>query len=137
MRVFVDANIFVALVNEKDSTHHKALKLMAKLAKHDPQLFTSSDIIKEAATIISQRIDHNSAIKFLNEIETGDIKMIFVDHQLHEEGLEEFKKQTSKNISCVDAISFVIMQKYDIPVVFTFDRDFRKKDTEILDAKSS
>ena len=126
MRVFIDANVFVALVNAKDSTHNKALGLMGKLQKENPQFFTSSDVVKEAATIISQKTDHASAVKFLNEMDMGDINVIFVDSELNGAGLEEFKLQTSKNISCVDAVSFVIVKKYNIDFAFTFDRDFKK-----------
>ena len=132
MKIFVDANIFVALANKNDSTHQRANKLLAKLEKENPQLFTSSDVVKEAATIISQRIDHKSAVKFLNEIESGDITIIFVDYDLNQKGLQEFGEQTSKNVSCVDAISFIIMEQFNMDYAFSFDRDFRKSTIKIL-----
>lgn len=132
MKIFVDANVFVALANKNDSTHQRANRLLARLEKENPKFFTSSDVVKEAATIISQRVAHKSAVSFLNEIEIGDITVIFVDFDLNKKGLQKFEEQASKNISCVDAISFIIIDQFNMDYAFTFDSDFRKSTIKIL-----
>src|SRR3989339_212520 len=83
-KVFIDTNVFVALRDETDSTHIKAIHLYEALKSDNTKFMTSSDVIAESLTVISKKLGKKSAIDFLDGIEVF-AKEIFIDENLHRE----------------------------------------------------
>lgn len=129
MKVFVDADAFVGLTIPTDAYHKTAVSLVKVLKDKKAQLFTSSDVLKEAATVISQKASHEAAIEFLRKITSGevDITVIFVNEKVNQRGVEIFIQQMSKNVSVFDCTSFAVMEKYKIEHAFSFDKHFKGK----------
>jgi len=129
MKVFVDADAFVGLTIPTDAHHKTAVSLVKVLKDKKAQLFTSSDVLKEAATVISQRGSHKAAVEFLRKIISGevDVTVIFVDEEINQRGIEIFTKQASKNVSVFDCTSFAVMEKYKIEHAFSFDKHFGRR----------
>lgn len=123
-KVFIDTNVFVATHDNKDSTHLKAKYLFEKLALSNTEFYTSSDIIGESLTVISQKIGKNEAIKFLKKVKII-AKEIFIDEVLHYAARNFYRRVKSKNVSFIDCSSVVAMKKHKIKFIFSFDESFK------------
>jgi len=130
-KTFLDTNVFVALRDEEDLTHSKAIILYDLVKSQKIKLYTSSDIIAETLTVMSKKVDKKSALEFLDWIE-GRIGEIFIDENLHKETRKFFKSVKSKNISFIDCSSVVAMKRNKIKYIFSFDEDFKKMGVELL-----
>ena len=124
-KVFVDTNVFVALSDERDSTHGKAISLKDKLKIKAVKLFTSSDVIGETLTVMSKKLGKKKAVDFFNKFKDYGIKEIFISEDIHKEARKFFAGVKSKNVSFIDCSSVVAMRRNKIKVAFTFDEDFR------------
>lgn len=130
--VFFDTNIYVALSDQEDATHRKACQLMESLHRRPHLPITSSHIVSESLTVISQKVGKKQSLKFFEDLQNSETEIIFVDQEIHQQGLELFAKIKSKNVSFVDATSFVIMKNKGIKVVFTFDQHFKTQGFKLL-----
>ena len=119
MKVFIDANVFVANTLPTDPLHQQARVLTDKLRQEEPEFFTSSDVFKESLTIISQRGGKTAALQFHSNVtaKKSGISIIFIDEELHQKGLLLFQEITAKDISAVDCTSFAVMRKLDIILI--------------------
>ena len=124
-KVFVDTNVFVTTRDFNDSTHQKAVDLSEYLLANEAAWYTSSDIIAESLTVLSQKLGKSVALDWYKDFKNGNIKEIFVDEILHREARSFFTKIKSKNVSFVDCSSAVAMKRNKIDVIFSFDEDFK------------
>lgn len=124
-KVFVDTNVFVALSDERDSTHGKAISLKDKLKIKAVKLFTSSDVIGETLTVMSKKLGKKKAVDFFNKFKDYGIKEIFISEDIHKEARKFFAGVKSKNVSFIDCSSAIVMKKYKIEAIFSFDEDFK------------
>ena len=123
-KVFIDTNVFVALKDDRDSTHQKAIILTNKFKNTYADFYTSSDVIGETLTVISQKLGKTQAIEFLKEI-PFIAKEIFIDENIHKAARKLYRRVKSKNISFIDCSSAVAMKRNKIKVIFSFDEDFK------------
>ncbi len=132
--VFFDTNIYVALSDQEDSTHYKAYQLMESLRRRIHLPVTSSHVVSESLTVISQKVGKRQALRFFEDLQNSETEIIFVDQEIHQRALELFPKIKFKNVSFVDVTSFVIMKNKGIKVVFTFDQHFKTEGFKLLSA---
>ena len=125
-RLFVDADAFVAIQNEKDANHINASMISKKVFSLKPQLVTSDPAFGEAITVISQKANHIKAVNFAEGVLASSVEIIEVDPALRKEGLEIFKKQTSKNARFTDCINMAILKREGLKEIFSFDSDYKK-----------
>lgn len=125
-KLLVDADAFVALVCQNDSNHQRAEIFQEQIIKDNFELIISDPALGEAITVISQKEGLKVAVKFAEEALVSPIEIIEVDSQLRREGLDIFKKQTSKNSRFTDCINMAIMQKMGLNTIFSFDIQYKK-----------
>lgn len=125
-KLFVDADAFVAIQNEKDANHTKALEISKQVSELKVQLVTSDPAFGEAITVISQKSNLKKAVKFAESVLVSSVEIIEVDPALRKEGLEIFKKQTSKNSRFTDCINIAILKREKQSEIFSFDSDYKK-----------
>ncbi len=126
MKIFIDTDTLVGLTLSVDNLHQQACKISKNLSRVKHELFTSSDVLKEALTVISQRGGKKVALDFLKTMESkkSGIDIIFVNEELHHEGIKMFTRIKQKDISVVDCVSYIIMKQYSIEYIFSFDKHF-------------
>lgn len=124
-KIFIDADALVALARARDKNHQRAKKIYEKIKKERVSFFSSNTSLYETITVISQRISHQMAQKFILEIRQR-INFIFVDLKTEEKGLEIFNKQTSKNVSLFDCLNMAILKEMGLKEIFSFDKDYKK-----------
>lgn len=130
MRVFADASAMVSFYDPKDSNYTKAQKLASKSLRYP--LLISNFVFAEIVTILSQRVDKQSAIlagKYIKE----NFTIIKISEDIENLAWEIFKKQTSKNVSFVDCTTFALYQDGAFDKAFTFDDDFETNKIPVLE----
>lgn len=125
-RLIVDADVFVAIRDENDSNHERALILSVQALELSVPLMTSDPAFGEAITVISQHTDLQQAVDFAEKTLASEIEIVKVDSSLRREALEIFKKQTSKNSRFTDCINMAIMKKMGLDTIFSFDIQYKK-----------
>ena len=124
-KLLIDADALVALRDENDSNHSKAVEISASISKLKPQLLISDPAFGEAVTVISQKKGINVAIKFAEEVLAGPAEFIEVDSHLRWSALEIFKKQTSKNSRFTDCVNMAILKNKGADTIFSFDKQYK------------
>ncbi len=134
--LFVDTSAFIAIVNEGDSWHGKALELLGKIEKGDlefKRIVTSDYVIDETITRMRFSVGYKEAVEWgRNILASNVVDRINVDEEIFNRAWELFEKYDDKMLSFTDCTSFSIMEKMGIRKVFAFDEDFDKVGFETL-----
>ena len=70
--IFVDADAFVAFAKDDDSNHERAKQIFAKLQDFPITFITSNHIFAEVATVLSQKVNHATAVEFVYSMKAED-----------------------------------------------------------------
>lgn len=125
--VFVDANVFIALINKDDALHKRAVALRDKLRNEKASLLTSNFVVSEVITVLSLRVDKKKAVEF-GELVYGKTKALGIIRPtpgIEERALAYLKAAKSKNISFVDCLTLAMVEFFGIKRLFSFDKDLR------------
>lgn len=117
----LDTCVWVALLNEKDSTHQKALKIACELKKNELQIFDF--IYTEAFTVLRFKSFANACVLFKDMIASAHIDINFTDThiiKLAEELFFYFKK-----LSFTDCLLMATCKLSKSSLV-TFDKNLQK-----------
>jgi len=125
-KLFIDADAFVAIKDENDPSHERAIILSTQALDLKMPLITSDPALGEAITVISQHGGLKLAIEFAEDILSGNIEIIEVDSALRRKALDIFKKQTSKNSRFTDCVNMAIMKEQSLTKIFSFDAQYKK-----------
>ena len=126
--VFIDADAFVAFVKEDDANHQRAKELFIALEGMSVEFYTSGYVFAEAVTVISQKIDHETAVQFIDTVKSPDsaIQKLKDSTAIENTAIQFFREQTSKNISFVDCINMAHMRLSGMEYIFSFDKAYRQ-----------
>jgi len=126
--VLVDADALVALAKKDDSNHKKAIKINNILQKKGINYYLSPFTITEVVTVLSYRVSHSAAKKFLKEIRKINLPVLELPQKYHYLADKWFLKQTKKGTSYADCYNMALMKKYQalIGAIFSFDSIYRK-----------
>ena len=64
--IFVDTDAFVALIKKNDGNHARAKNIFQKLQGMSIEFTTSNYVFSETITILSQKINHATAIRYID-----------------------------------------------------------------------
>ena len=128
-QIFVDANVFVALLNKDDALHERATALWSRLKEEGAVIVTTNMVVSEVITVISQRAGKALAMEFAQTVYGGgdDFVVVYSDAAVEGRALEYFRAIRSKNVSFVDAIILATMERMDIRRLASFDHIFRRQ----------
>jgi len=125
-KLFIDADVLVALNDKSDNNHQKAVTLVSLVSVARTPLITSDPAFGEAITVISQNVSHKQAINFAIGTLSSQTEIVEVNSGLRQQGLEIFEKQTSKNSRFTDSINMAIMKNEKLDTIFSFDEHYKK-----------
>lgn len=129
--IFLDTSAIISLHDTDDSNHQRAIKIFNRLNRSS-KLVTSNYIFAEIATVLRLKIGNQKALPILDNLRNSEVEIIWIDPELEAQSYELLKKIPSKNVSIVDATSFVIMKNRGIKVAFTFDQHFKTQGFKLL-----
>lgn len=124
--ILLDSDALIALINEKDSLHKKALKIQDKLTKLGSIFIISLYIIAETATFLTLRIDKKTANRFLKDLENQEISIIEPNKELEKLTREFFFKQKSHKVTYFDCTNMAVLSHYHWRTIFSFDKHYRQ-----------
>ncbi|MGV6816904.1 MAG: type II toxin-antitoxin system VapC family toxin [Thiotrichales bacterium] len=122
--VFVDTGGWFAALARRDQDHATASDF---LRQWKGELVTTDYVLDETLTLIQSRIDHTTAVNFLDAIErSGALDLVFVAPEDYYKALDLFRRRTDKQWSFTDCTSFTVMARLDLSHALAFDNHFRQ-----------
>ncbi len=124
-KYLIDVDALVALTDERDSGYKWARRVLANLK--EVKLVLTSYAYGEAITVVSMKLGVEMAVKMAKAIEEDEtVEIVEVGRELRLEGLEWFRKQTSKNARFTDCVNMALMEKLGIEEVFSRDKHYKQ-----------
>ena len=121
--VFADTFYFLALLNERDAAHSKAVQF-------DPNarvLLTTAWVLTEVGDALSAPENRPTFLQLVDTLQSSpDARVLGPTPELFERGLELFRQRTDKEWSLTDCISFVAMKDERVTDALTGDRHFEQ-----------
>src|SRR5207249_1396441 len=95
-----------------DANHQRAQALFRALEEMAVEFCTSGYVFAEAVTVISQRINHETAVQFIDTIKSPEstIQKLKDTSDVERTAIAFFKEQTSKNVSFVDCTNMAFLR---------------------------
>lgn len=133
MVVFVDTTAFYALADKSDKNHNDAVEYYNLLSAQTVVLLTTNYVVSETYTLIRIRLGHNAAVTAVEGIRESDLlEIVQSSENLDAAAFEILKKQSDKDYSFVDAVSFALMKSRGISQAFSFDEHFHQFGFQVL-----
>ncbi len=130
-RVFVDTSAVLALLHAGDRFHERAARQFEHLRSRRSALTTSSYVLVETYALLGRR--HGlEAVRRFRDAFVPLLETVWVDRDLHEQGLDLLLARPAGRLSLVDAVSFAIIRRRRIPQAFAFDPDFENEGIAVL-----
>lgn len=121
-KTFVDTLFVVALTNQRDQYHTKAVELSAKYG--DKRLLVTDAVLLEIGNTLSARFRQQAIETIESFIDSDEVEVVRLNEFLFEQAFELYKKHADKTWGLVDCISFVVMREYDLTEALTCDKHF-------------
>lgn len=123
--IFIDTGAFLARFIERDQFHSAARDRWRILRDDRRQCFTSNFVLDETITLLARRCSYSFAAQRAgNLLQSSALTVLRPDKQDELAALGLFRKYADQSVSFTDCVSFVLMNKHQIPVAFSFDRHF-------------
>ncbi|MEK6657790.1 MAG: type II toxin-antitoxin system VapC family toxin [Nitrospirota bacterium] len=123
--IFIDTSAWLAIADNDDAHHKKAVSAYPSLLKFHSGLVTSNLVIAESYILILKELGHKAAISFLEGIKTSPrILRIYSNEEIETDAEDILAKYDDHDFSYADAVSFVIMKELKIKKAFCFDKHF-------------
>ncbi len=129
--IYVDTSALLALVNEDDPDHNRAMQTWQRLIEEEQDLICNNYVLVESIALIQRRIGleavsilHNDIIPFI-EVE-------WLDEELHNAIVKAVIKTNRRQISLVDNASFDTMRRHNVETAFAFDSHFPDQGFKVI-----
>ena len=121
--VFGDTFYFLALLNERDTAHSRALEF----AESSRGLTTTVWVLTEVGDACSAPGNRAVFLELLDMLKASpDARIIEASPELFDRGVELFRQRPDKEWSLTDCISFVAMREAAIDEALTGDHHFEQ-----------
>jgi uncharacterized protein len=125
MRVYLDTSGLIALINEDDRHHTKAVDVWNTLLQQKTQSLTSSLILIELADGLAKLKYRQLTFQLTNGLaELPTHETVFVDEDIERLGWELYEARDDKEWGMTDCISFELMRIRGVQSVFGLDHHF-------------
>jgi uncharacterized protein len=129
--VFADTSGLLALLNPADDNHARAKVAFAGLRARRAPLVSTSFILVETYALLGRRFGLGAVRSFRDDF-APLIDVVWVDETLHDAGLDLMLDRRRRQVSLVDAVSFVAMRQRKIEEAFAFDPHFEREGFVLL-----
>jgi predicted nucleic acid-binding protein len=133
-RVFVDSSVYLALLDQDDEHHSQTTQLLHQLAHERYRQFTTNVLLIESHALILSVLGRAQAAQFLTDMQESNTVILRVRAADEARAQQILFQYDDKDFSFADAISFAVMERLDIHLAFTFDRDFAQYGLAVLTA---
>jgi len=115
-------------MNISDENHYLAQNIYEKIIAEKMTIYTTYAILFEIGNYMSKLNKRETGFGWMKTILNNKaiFTLITSENKIFDSALELFDKYQDKEWSITDCISFVIMKKFKIQEVLTFDRHFEQ-----------
>jgi len=133
LSIFIDAGVFIAYVNKKDSHHSKATDLIDDIMENKQgAAFTSNEVFDEVVTFLLYKTGDIRNSARVKELILGNkekdipqfMNLLFVDQEMLDKAWKIFVKYSNKKLSFTDCTTIELMNSKDIEYLASFDGGF-------------
>ena len=113
-------------LHHRDETSHDDARLFYDAATIK---VTHSLVLAEFVALAhARRLPRLPALQFVvGVVENPNILVVWVDRELHHQAVQLLQDRLDKTYSLCDAVSFLLMQEYDLVEALTTDRHFEQE----------
>jgi predicted nucleic acid-binding protein len=127
--VFADTSFYLALLDERDALHQRALAE----SRRNQQILTTEFVVLELGNACSRAEDHADFMALLHGMRSSPRTLIVpLDSSLLQRGLDMFAARADKDWSLTDCTSFTVMQQKGLADALTSDRHFQQAGFRLL-----
>lgn len=120
--VFIDTSALYALLDEDDRNHETAADLWTATVPA-ADLTTHAYVVIETSALVQRRLGMG-AVGQLHDGLLAAVETAPVDLTTHKVAVSRWRSDGRRNLSLVDATSFIFMRDSGIDWAFAFDDDF-------------
>lgn len=127
LNILLDTDALVALTKKNDSNRQKAINIYQKLKELGVHFYLSPFTIAETVTVLSYKLSHNEAKKFLKEARNKNLPILFLEDSTNLAD-QWFFKQIKKGTSYFDCYNMALLERYkkQISAIFSFDSVYKR-----------
>ncbi len=121
--VFVDSGGWFAYLVGSDAEHAAAHRLFTRARDERRTLVTTNAVLFETHALIVNRArdGRTLALAFLDDVQAGLCEVVRVTKQDERRAIELIRRNTDKDYSFCDALSFVVMEREGVREAIAFD----------------
>ena len=129
-RVFADTFYYLALLNEADAAHRRAVEFSRAF---DGQMVTTAWVLTELADGLAQPDNRPVFLRLWRALNGDpDVTIVPADSSWFEAGVRLYEQRPDKAWTLTDCISFAVMERERILEAATGDRHFEQAGFEAL-----
>ena len=122
--VFADCYYYLALVNERDEGHAKAVEFIRNFPG---RIITSEWVLTEVGDVLVQPQKRFAFLQLLQSVlDDPQTTIVEANHESFAHGVNLFAERPDKDWSLTDCISFVVMENNGIREALTADDHFEQ-----------
>jgi uncharacterized protein len=119
--LFADTFYFLALLNKNDAAHAKAVEYASCVER----IVSSEWVLTELADGLAATRHRDIFLQTRMELLADrNVRIVPLDMQLYEQGIELYATRTDKEWSLTDCISFAVMRREGLTEALTGDHHF-------------
>ena len=124
--VFADTSALYAVLTESDDNHTRAAQAFARLQTRQSALVSTSYVLVETYALVGRRLGLDAVRRFRTEF-APLLEIVWVDEAMHNAALDLLLGRRTRQLSLVNAVSFLTMQRRGLSEAFAFDPHFEKE----------
>ncbi len=129
MKIFLDANIILDLIDLDRKEHTRSKEKIVKLLQNGDELFTSCDIFTTIYYVASKKINSDKLITLLEKILVF-VQIISIDISMINSSIALSKQYHHKDLE--DILQYICAKKSGCEMIYTNDKDFFSPDIKLL-----
>ena len=118
--VFADTSGLLALVNIDDENHTRAAAAFDTFRGRQVPLLTTSYVLVESYPLLGRRLGLGAVSAFRTDF-APLLDVVWIDDVLHNAGLDLLLNRRKRQLSLVDAVSFIAMRRQNMSDAFAFE----------------
>ena len=131
MTVFIDTSALYAVMDRDDKNHTEAKALWMRNLDESVDFLCHNYILVETVSLLQNRIGMECVSAFIHDV-LPLIRVERVDEETHQAGMSSLLAASRRRLSLVDCISFDVIRRLGLYLVFAFDPQFQEQGFELL-----
>lgn len=128
--IVVDTSAFLALLDDTDPHHARALGSMRELDEEDELPAVCAYAASESLSLVSRRFGMEPARRLQRRL-LGACDLLVVSPLEHAAAVEAFLA-SGRSLSFVDCATMAVMRSRDLTRIFAFDEDFARAGFDVV-----